>query len=153
MSILIEPVAIVKSTRKNLSDDYWGAIISEIELLPHIPVEALNGIKTFSHAEIIFQFNQVDKNKIVFEGHPRGNKDWPSVGIFSQRKKDRPNALGLTIVEIIKHEGNSVFVKYLDANDGTPVIDIKPVMKEFLPNSAIKQPEWSNELMKAYWKD
>ncbi len=152
MSILIEPIGIVKNTRKDLSDDYWGAIISEIELLPHVPAEAFDGIETFSHAEIIFQFNQVDKNKIVFAGHPRGNKDWPSVGIFSQRKKDRPNALGLTIVEIVKQEGNKLFVKYLDAIDDTPIIDIKPVMKEFLPNSPIKQPEWSSELMKEYWK-
>ena len=88
---------------------------------------------------------------MVHKGHPRGNKNWPEVGIFAQRKKDRPNAMGLTVVELVKREGNTITVKYLDAIDGTPILDIKPVMKEFLPGKEIKQPEWSIELMKDYW--
>lgn len=152
MSLILEPVAFVKNTRTDLSDDHWGSIISEIELASTIPVEAFNGIDEFSHLEIIFHFNQSDKSKIVFSGHPRGNKDWPHVGIFAQRKKDRPNAIGLTVVELIKREGNKIWVKYLDAIDGTPILDIKPVMKEFLPAKEIKQPQWSVELMGNYWK-
>jgi tRNA (adenine37-N6)-methyltransferase len=151
MSIVLEPVALVKNNRTDLSDDYWGSIISEIELLPNIPDKAFDGIDEFSHLEIIFHFNQSDKSKVVFSGHPRGNKDWPHVGIFAQRKKDRPNAIGLTVVELIKREGNKIWVKYLDAIDGTPILDIKPVMKEFLPAKEIKQPQWSVELMKDYW--
>jgi tRNA (adenine37-N6)-methyltransferase len=151
MSISLNPVAIVKNSRKDLSDDFWGTVISEIELLPGTPAEAFNGIDAFSHLEIIFHFDKSDKSKIVFNGHPRGNTNWPDVGIFAQRKKDRPNAIGLTIVELIKREGNTIWVKYLDAIDGTPILDIKPVMKEFLPVAAIKQPPWSTELMKDYW--
>jgi tRNA-Thr(GGU) m(6)t(6)A37 methyltransferase TsaA len=151
MDITLQPVAFVKNTRTDLSDDYWGSVISEIELAENIPADAFNGIDEFSHLEIIFHFNQSDKSKIVFSGHPRGNKDWPHVGIFAQRKKDRPNALGLTIVELVKREGNKIWVKYLDAIDGTPILDIKPVMKEFLPSSEVRQPKWSNDLMKEYW--
>ena len=73
------------------------------------------------------------------------------MGIFAQRKKDRPNAIGLTIVEMVKREGNSIWVKHLDAIDGTPVLDIKPVLKGFLPATAIKEPQWCSELMKDYW--
>ena len=83
--------------------------------------------------------------------HPRGNRDWPEVGIFAQRNKDRPNHLGLTIVNVIKHDGRSLFVKGLDAINGTPVLDIKPVLAEFLPHEPIRQPDWSHELMKDYW--
>lgn len=151
MDIILQPVAFVKNTRTDLSDDFWGSIISEIELADTIPADAFNGIDEFSHLEVIFHFNQSDKAKIVFSGHPRGNKNWPHIGIFSQRKKDRPNALGLTIVELVKREGNKIWVKYLDAIDGTPILDIKPVMKEFLPQNEIKQPTWSVELMKEYW--
>jgi len=151
MDIFLQPVAFVKNTRTDLSDDFWGSVISEIELTDDIPAEAFNGIDEFSHLEIIFHFNQSDKSKIVFSGHPRGNKNWPHVGIFSQRKKDRPNALGLTIVELVKRDGKKIWVKYLDAIDGTPILDIKPVMKEFLPQNEIKQPAWSGELMKEYW--
>lgn len=151
MSIQLQPVAFVKNSRRELSDDYWGSIVSEIELDDTIPEEAFNGIDSFSHLEVIFYFNQSDRSKAVFHGHPRGNKAWPDVGIFAQRKKDRPNAIGLTIVELIKREGKKITVRYLDAIDGTPVLDIKPVMKEFLPGSKILQPEWSAELMKEYW--
>jgi tRNA (adenine37-N6)-methyltransferase len=39
----------------------------------------------------------------------------------------------------------------LDAIDGTPILDIKPVMREFLPREEVTQPEWASELMKHYW--
>lgn len=146
------PVATVKNNRKDLSDDFWGDVISEIELIPGIPPDAFNGINEFSHLEIIFYFDKADRSGIIFSGHPRGNKAWPEVGIFSQRKRDRPNGIGLTIVELVKREGNRIWVKYLDAVDGTPVLDIKPVMKEFLPATEIKQPLWSTALMKDYWR-
>lgn len=145
------PVATVKNNRQDMSDDFWGDVVSEIELVAGIPADAFNGIEEFSHLEIIFHFNKADQSKIIFSGHPRGNKEWPNVGIFAQRKKDRPNGIGLTIVELVKREGNKIWVKYLDAIDGTPILDIKPVMKEFLPAKEIKQPQWSIELMKNYW--
>jgi len=151
MAIVLQPVAFVKNTRKDLSDDFWGGIVSEIQLGDHIPPIAFEGIDTFSHLEIIFHFDQSDTADIVFSGHPRGNTNWPHVGIFAQRKKDRPNAIGLTIVEMVKREGNSIWVKHLDAIDGTPVLDIKPVLKGFLPATAIKEPQWCSELMKDYW--
>ena len=43
-------------------------------------------------------------------------------------------------------------VKNLDAIDGTPILDIKPVMIEFQPSNEIKQPNWTKEIMKNYWK-
>ena len=73
------------------------------------------------------------------------------MGIYAQRKKDRPNQLGLCTVELVVHIGRTIKVKYLDAIDGTPVLDIKPVFKEFEVKGDIKQPQWSVELMKDYW--
>lgn len=73
------------------------------------------------------------------------------VGIFAQRGKNRPNKLGLTTVELLEHHHKKLIVKHLDAIDGTPIIDIKPVMKEFLPHREVKQPEWSKKLMEDYW--
>ena len=153
MDIIFQPVAIVKNSRKEMADDYWGSIISEIELQDNVPADAFDGIETFSHLEIIFYFDKTNKSERVFKGHPRGNKKWPEVGIFAQRKKDRPNSIGLTIVELIERKGRKIIVRYLDAIDGTPVLDIKPVMKEFLPASEMRQPQWSKELMKEYWKN
>ena len=152
-AITLMPLAHVHNVCHNLEDDNWGSVISEIRLDESLPEESLDGIETFSHAEIIFYFDQVgDEKNVPMSRHPRGNKDWPKVGIFAQRNKDRPNHLGLTLVNIVKREGRSLFVKGLDAVDGTPVLDIKPVFAEFLPRETIIQPEWSRELMKNYWK-
>ena len=135
------------------TDDYWGDVISAIQLNEEFPAEALDGIADFSHVEIIFVFDKaLDVKFVTGSVHPRENTAWPKVGIFAQRKKNRPNFLGATVCEVVKREGKILFVKMLDAIDGTPVVDIKPVMKEFLPQSVIKQPLWSAELMKDYWK-
>ena len=152
MDIKLSPIAYVKNSRTTPTDDYWGTVISEIELAPDIPTSAFGNISGFSHFEIIYYFDKADKNDIVFEGRPRGNPNYPVVGIFGQRKKDRPNLLGLCRVELVEHLGRSIKVKYLDAIDGTPVLDVKPVVKEFQPKGKIKQPAWVTDLMQNYWK-
>jgi tRNA-Thr(GGU) m(6)t(6)A37 methyltransferase TsaA len=152
MNILLDPVATVKNSRAAATDDFWGNVISEISLLDHIPAEAFENIELFSHLEVIYYFDRVDKTKVVYAGRPRGNPAYPVMGIFSQRKKDRPNQLGLCTVELIEHTGRSIKVKYLDAIDGTPVLDIKPVFREFESKTEIKQAKWVNDLMKDYWK-
>jgi tRNA (Thr-GGU) A37 N-methylase len=84
--------------------------------------------------------------------HPRGRTDWPLVGIFGQRGKARPNRIGLSRCSIVQTQGTVLTVRALDAIDGTPVLDIKPYMREFEPIGAIKQPQWSHELMRDYYK-
>ena len=152
MKYIIEPIAYVKNCRKELVDDDWGEIVSTIELADHIEGTSIAGIHEFSHLEIIFFFDKVDDKKIHYEArHPRNNKEFPKVGIFSQRGKNRPNKLGVTMVELIEVRQRELIVKGLDALDGTPVIDIKPVMKEFLPKRRVSQPNWSTSLMEKYW--
>jgi tRNA-Thr(GGU) m(6)t(6)A37 methyltransferase TsaA len=151
MTIALTPVAFVRNSRKTPIDDNWSEIISEVVLEDRIPTEAFDSIESFSHLEIIYSFNQVVQNDIVFSGRPRGNPNYPKVGIFGQRKKDRPNTIGLSTVELIAHEQRIITVKYLDAIDGTPVLDIKPVFREFQARGDFKQPAWVEDLMKNYW--
>jgi tRNA-Thr(GGU) m(6)t(6)A37 methyltransferase TsaA len=151
--VTLSPIATVKNVRQLIEDDHWGGIISTIELDSSFSEEALLQIEKFSHAEIIYYFHLVEDEKIETGArYPRNNKDWPKVGIFAQRGKNRPSRLGATIVKIIKREGMQLFVQGLDAVDGTPVLDIKPVMKEFLPRGEVSQPDWATELMKNYWE-
>ena len=150
--INLSPIAYVKNIRAEIQDDHWGDVVSVIELDSAFSEEALFQIESFSHAEIVFYFHLVDENKIETGArHPRNNESWPRVGIFAQRGKNRPNRLGVTTVKILKREGRQLFVQGLDAIDGTPVLDIKPVIKEFLPREEIRQPVWATELMKNYW--
>lgn len=151
-AIAIRPIGRVRSTRVATGDDGWDAEQASIELDDAFEPEALAGLETFSHAEIFFVFDRVAEDAVERGArHPRGNPDWPRVGIFAQRGKDRPNRLGATIVEIVSRSGRTLVVHGLDAVDGTPVVDIKPVMAEFLPRSAVRQPAWSQELMRRYW--
>ena len=59
--------------------------------------------------------------------------------------------MGSTICRLLGIEGTRLQVKGLDAIDGTPVLDLKPVMREFLPRGIVVQPAWSQELLKHYW--
>ncbi len=152
MEIKLQPIASVKNTRTEPIDDNWETITADIELADDIPTEAFDSISDFSHLEIIYYFDKVNKEDIVFSGRPRGNPNYPLVGIFGQRKKDRPNTIGLATVELLGHKGRTIKVKFLDAIDGTPVLDIKPVFKEFQLKAEIRQPVWVADVMKNYWK-
>jgi tRNA (adenine37-N6)-methyltransferase len=101
---------------------------------------------------VIFLFEQVGDDQITTTArHPRGNPDWPRVGIFAQRGKNRPNRLGVTICRIISVDGLELAVEGLDAIDGTPVLDIKPVMAGFLPRETVREPDWAAAIMADYW--
>ena len=150
--ITLEPIGIVRSQRADTSDDDWDQVVARIELSPAFDAEALSGIEDFSHAEILFQFDRIDDTTVErCSRHPRGNPAWPKVGIFAQRGSRRPNRIGATIVRVVRRDGRVLEVSGLDAVDGTPGLDIKPVMREFLPREPVRQPTWVAELMKDYW--
>jgi tRNA-Thr(GGU) m(6)t(6)A37 methyltransferase TsaA len=153
MPFTVEPVAFVRAGRNEVVDDFWGGVQSIIELAPGFPAESLDGIEAFSHAEILFLFDRLPAAELVANARPpRGNLAWPKVGVFAQRAKARPNRIGATIVRIVSRDGGQLVVEGLDAIDRTPVIDIKPVFAEFLPAGEIRQPQWSRELMRDYWR-
>jgi tRNA (adenine37-N6)-methyltransferase len=149
----ITPVGVVHSARAEPVDDGWDAVPAAIEISAALPAECLEGIDTFSHLEVLYLFHKVDEAAIERGArHPRGNPAWPRVGIFAQRGKDRPNRIGSTIVRLLGREGRTLRVEGLDAVDGTPVLDIKPVFAEYLPRGEVRQPAWSHEVMKDYWR-
>jgi len=152
MKISLLPIGIVHSTRKDIYDDKWDSENSYVQLNDDYSADSLKGLESFSHVEVIFYMDQVKPEKIVKDArHPRNREDWPKVGIFAQRGKNRPNQLGLTISKILKIEGKKLFLEGLDAIDGTQILDIKPWVKEFAPRGKHKQPAWISELMGEYW--
>ena len=152
--IRMEPIGHVRASRVDAEDDDWVGIESSIVLVDAIGPDALDGIEEFSHAEILFHFDRVDEAKIARGArHPRNNPAWPKVGIFAQRGKNRPNRIGSTIVRVVRRDGRRLIVAELDAIDGTPVLDVKPVLAEFLPREAVRQPAWSREIMERYWRE
>ncbi|HWD26948.1 MAG TPA: SAM-dependent methyltransferase [Rhizomicrobium sp.] len=113
---------------------------------------AAASLDAFSHIEVVFHFNRVPDDEInTGARHPRGRDDWPLVGIFAQRGKGRPNRIGVTVCRLLAADGLRLKVRGLDAIDGTPVLDIKPVMRGFLPRGDVREPDWAAELMAGYW--
>ena len=102
-------------------------MLTHIELADDMDPDALAGLEEFSHAEILFHFDRIPEASVERRSrHPRGNLEWPRVGILAQRGSARPNRLGATIVRILGRDGRVLRVAGLDAVDGTPVVDIKP---------------------------
>lgn len=120
MEIRLYPIAIVKNSRRKPTDDFWEEIISEIELADHISTERFDNISVYSHLDIIYYVN--------LSGEARGSADYLIVSIFDKEKKDMLNTIGFCTVRLLKHTGRTIKVKYLKAVNGTPVLDIKPVI-------------------------
>ncbi len=151
--MMVEPVAYVRAGRDERRDDFWGGTVARIELADGYDTAALAGLEEFSHVEIAFVFDRIAPADVLRGAkHPRENPAWPRVGIFAQRASGRPNRLGLTICRVVAVEGRTLVVAELDALDGTPVVDIKPVLREFLPRGEVRQPSWAGELMADYWR-
>jgi tRNA-Thr(GGU) m(6)t(6)A37 methyltransferase TsaA len=139
--------------REAVRDGDWGAERATIRLDgERFTPDAVAGLDAFSHLEVVYLFDRVDPDAVEFAArHPRGNTDWPRVGIFAQRAKDRPNRIGVSRCVLLSVDGLDLAVAGLDAVAGTPVLDIKPYMNEFGPQGPVRQPAWASELMAGYW--
>lgn len=150
--IAMKAIGVVRAERFEPLDDAWDSVPARIELdQAQFRPEALMGLEQFSHVEVVFHFHATTAPAVTGARHPRGRFDWPKVGIFAQRAKDRPNHLGATICRVLSVHGTVLVVAGLDAIDGTPVLDLKPVMSGFLPRGDLREPEWAKEMMRAYW--
>jgi tRNA (Thr-GGU) A37 N-methylase len=150
----VKAIGHVRGGRGTPEDDNWEGSFAEIELDSNqFTGEALVGLDQFSHAEIVFVFDQVGLGDVTYDARrPRGRTDWPKVGIFAQRGRNRPNRIGVSVCLITQVSGLTLRVQGLDAIDGTPVLDIKPVMTGFRPRGDVKEPDWAQQIMERYWR-
>ncbi len=123
--IIFKPIGFVRT--QAVGDEVkdktrLSEIFIDCELTP-----ALEGITGFSHVFVLFWLSEISaEQRRMMKVHPRGRKDMPLLGVFATRTNLRPNPIGLTLVELVKVEGNVLTVRGLDAYDGTPVLDLKP---------------------------
>ena len=152
-TIELRPVGVVVGGRERVEDDDWGPVEAVIRLDgERFGPEAVAGLDGFSHLEVVFHFDRVPESGIESGARrPRGNPDWPLVGIFAQRGKNRPNRLGVSRCSLVRVDGLDLHVGGLDAVAGTPVLDIKPYVTEFGPRGGVRQPDWMTELMREYY--
>jgi len=147
----IEPIGVVVSPVREGRDEGWGGIVSEIRIAPRF-AEGLQGLEQFSHVVVVFLMHEATFDPAAhLARRPRDRDDMPRLGIFAQRAKHRPNPIGLTTVRIERVEGASVFVRGLDAIDGSPVLDLKPHAPVFDAPAGASTPEWFGRLMAGYF--
>ncbi len=88
--------------------------------------EGLEGIEDLDFIYVLYWMDRLsEKDREILKVHPQGDTNKPLRGVFSLRSPMRPNPIGLTRVRLVKKEDNTLFVKGLDALDGSPIIDIK----------------------------
>lgn len=142
--IEMTPIGLVKrsSPRENEKD---RNLVSKIVFRKKF-ARGLASIENWSHVYVIFWMHKVsNKEKVLI--HPR-----EKVGIFATRAPIRPNPVGLTLVEVVKREKNVLWVRGLDALNGTPVLDIKPYPDwekgHWLVVTSFRTPTWLSNINK-----
>jgi len=126
---ILHPIGFVESSIINREDapsegnegapDVWITINKNV-------AEGLDGINAGVEIIVLTWFHQSKRD--VLKLHPRWDKNNPLTGVFGTRSPDRPNPIGLHQVRVLQIKDNRIKVASLEAIDGTPVIDIKPML-------------------------
>jgi tRNA-Thr(GGU) m(6)t(6)A37 methyltransferase TsaA len=126
----IQPVGVVRSPLKDLAD----CPLQETEGAPEVTLEInegfVEGLANIQAGDRLILFTWLHKaNRDVLKCYPRNEKNSPVVGVFSTRSPDRPNPIGMHVVGVVdKISPRKIKVYPLEVLDGTPVVDIKPVI-------------------------
>lgn len=138
--IVLTPIGVVKrrSSEGGVKDK---SAVCEITVKSGL-TSALEGIEEYSHLYVLFWMHKLaEEDRGRRKVHPRGRLDMPLLGVFATRTQYRPNPIGLTVVELLKVDGNVLTVRGLDAYDNTPVLDLKPF--DFWDEAKnVKVPDW-----------
>ena len=123
-----------------------------IEIAPEY-IPAMQGLDGFSHLSVIWWFSDFDNEEMrnVLEA-PQPYKKAPEVmGIFATRSPVRPNPIALTAVQVIRidYEKGVIYIAWIDANDGSPVLDIKPYTPSLDRIETPGVPEWCSHWPKS----
>ena len=126
----LRPVATVRSTLTDVASApkqaHEGAPEAWLEFDPAL-LGALDGLRVGDEIVVLTWLDQADRD--VRRVHPRGDPANPVQGVFSTRSPARPNPIGLHPTRILAIDGARVRVSELEAVDGTPVVDVKPVLR------------------------
>jgi tRNA-Thr(GGU) m(6)t(6)A37 methyltransferase TsaA len=126
---IVHPIGFVRSPLKNRKgaprQGAEGAPDAWLEINTAF-AEALLGVAVGDEIIVITWLHQ--SRRQTLQVHPRGDKSNPLIGVFATRSPDRPNPLGLHPVKVLEIEGGNLKVGPIEAIDGTPVVDIKPVL-------------------------
>lgn len=124
--------------------------VSEI-ILKDEYTELCEDIEAYSHLVIIYWGHEITEDgRALKKVHPMGVSSNPLTGLFCTCSPARPNPVLMKVVPLIGVQGNVLTVRGLDAIDKSPVIDIKPYVREFYPQDNIRIPGWMQKITEEY---
>lgn len=152
MEIDFRPIGVVRTTASKDEVRAKGDVEGELEIYPEFAA-GLDGIDGYSHLFVLVYFDRLRPEQIgPLKVKPRGLvrrgfklEELPELGVFALDSPTRPNPIGLTLVRVIKREGNRIVVQGLDFFDGTPVLDIKCYRPQYRVDE-YTLPEWYRKL-------
>ena len=125
----IDPIGYIRSELTNLEDAPMqgdeGAPDAWLEITPQA-AQGLSGIKVGDELILLTWLHLAERH--ILQVHPRGDLNRPLTGVFATRSPDRPNPVGLHRVTVLEVADQKLRVAQLEAIDGTPIVDIKPVL-------------------------
>jgi tRNA-Thr(GGU) m(6)t(6)A37 methyltransferase TsaA len=131
MTFELRPIGVVESPLAEKSDapkqGDEGAPPAWLAIDPAYAA-AMTDLEPGSELIVLTWLHQASRDTLRV--HPRGNAARAEEGVFSTRSPDRPNPIGMHVVEIVSVDGTRIQVRNLEAIDGTPVVDLKPVLGE-----------------------
>ena len=132
-SFYLNPVGVVRKSDGKI----WIDIYNE-----YIP--ALLGLEGFSHINVIYWFHRNDtaKKRKTLRVHPRGDQNNPLTGVFATHSPLRPNLIALTLCKILTIQRNQIEIEDIDADDKSPVVDIKCYIPTSVSASEVRLPDW-----------
>lgn len=136
MRMKLNSIGVIHVSSQNIegaSEEKETSGISEIEVFQKYQ-EGLKDVEGFSHLIVLYLFHKFKSHSL----HVRPKSDTTLRGVFATRSPNRPNRIGFSVVELVERDGNKLKVKGLDAEDNTPLLDIKPYTpKEKIDNIKI----------------
>jgi tRNA-Thr(GGU) m(6)t(6)A37 methyltransferase TsaA len=125
-ALILSPIGYVKSRfTANTAAEEMRPQLSQLVIKPDL-APGLMGLEPGSDIIVLFYLHRVQPDEIALQLRPRHNPENPLRGVFATRSQFRPNQIGVTVARLEQIEGNIITVSGLDAQDESPVLDIKP---------------------------
>jgi tRNA-Thr(GGU) m(6)t(6)A37 methyltransferase TsaA len=131
IAITYKPIGVIRSDhlieeQTPIQPAYASGCRGRVEIFPQF-TEGLRDLEGFSHVYLIYHFHRCEQTRLLVKPFLQDVER----GVFATRAPCRPNAVGLSVVKLVRREGNVLYVNDVDILDGTPLLDIKPYTVKF----------------------
>ncbi len=147
-----EPIGFVRSPYKEKRDAPRQGVVESAEATIELVkttgmLDAIADLDGFERIIVLFHFHDAPN----FRPKVQPPRSAVRRGVLATRSPHRPNPIGLSVVRLLGVDGLVLRIGDVDAIDGTPVLDVKPVLRGFIPRGDVCEPAWAREIMADYW--